>query len=63
MKTVEKYSKYRIDKFWFHNPTISISDVFDGYIARKKREATSLGAILDPTADKLLITCACLLIV
>ena len=38
------------------------SDVLDGYIARRTGQVTKLGSFLDPTADKLLITCACLLL-
>src|SRR6202789_2213444 len=32
------------------------TDAMDGYIARKRREVTPLGILLDPIADKLLIT-------
>ncbi len=39
-----------------------ISDVLDGYMARVKKQVTKLGAFLDPMADKLLITCACVLL-
>jgi len=42
---------------------MAISDGVDGYLARMKKMATKLGAFLDPVADKLLITCACLLLV
>jgi len=42
--------------------TMAVSDAIDGYLARRKRQVTKLGAFLDPTADKLLITCACLLL-
>jgi CDP-diacylglycerol--glycerol-3-phosphate 3-phosphatidyltransferase len=42
---------------------MAISDGIDGYLARTKKLATRLGAFLDPVADKLLITCACLLLV
>jgi len=38
------------------------SDVLDGYLARVKGQVTRLGSFLDPTADKLLIICACLLL-
>ena len=41
---------------------MAISDAIDGYLARKKKQVTKLGAFLDPIADKLLITCACLLL-
>lgn len=41
---------------------MAISDALDGYLARKKGQATKLGAFLDPMADKLLMTCACLLL-
>jgi CDP-diacylglycerol--glycerol-3-phosphate 3-phosphatidyltransferase len=41
---------------------MAVSDIFDGYYARKKKEITRLGSFLDPTADKLLMTCACLLL-
>jgi CDP-diacylglycerol--glycerol-3-phosphate 3-phosphatidyltransferase len=41
---------------------MAFSDAYDGYIARKKKQATPLGAFLDPTADKLLMACACVLL-
>lgn len=34
------------------------TDVMDGYIARKRHEITTLGILLDPIADKLLISAA-----
>lgn len=40
----------------------SISDALDGYIARHYQQATPLGALLDPLADKLLIGCGVLLL-
>jgi len=42
--------------------TMAVSDGVDGYLARTKKQITKLGALLDPIADKLLITCACLLL-
>lgn len=41
---------------------MAVSDVIDGYLARSKKQVTKLGAFLDPIADKLLMTCACLLL-
>lgn len=42
---------------------LSLSDAFDGYIARKKNQKTALGTILDPIADKLLISTALLILI
>jgi len=42
---------------------MAISDGLDGYLARRKKQITRLGSFLDPIADKLLITSACLLLV
>jgi CDP-diacylglycerol--glycerol-3-phosphate 3-phosphatidyltransferase len=41
---------------------MGISDGVDGFLARRKNQITKLGAFLDPIADKLLVTCACLLL-
>ncbi len=36
----------------------AVTDFFDGYIARKQGKVTRLGALLDPIADKLLMSAA-----
>lgn len=36
----------------------AVTDFFDGYIARKRNQMTRLGALLDPVADKLLMSAA-----
>jgi len=36
----------------------SVTDFFDGYIARQWKQKTMLGAIIDPLADKMLIIAA-----
>ena len=41
---------------------MAVSDALDGYWARKKKQVTALGAFLDPMADKLMITCACIVL-
>jgi len=41
---------------------MAVSDGIDGYLARAKGQITRLGEFLDPIADKLLITSACLLL-
>ena len=42
---------------------MAVSDALDGYLARRRQAVTQLGTFLDPLADKLLMTCACLLLV
>lgn len=41
---------------------MAVSDALDGYLARRHRQITRLGTFLDPVADKLLMTSACLLL-
>ena len=41
---------------------MAISDGVDGWLARRDQSESRVGAFLDPLADKLLITCACLLL-
>src|SRR2546422_10452825 len=36
----------------------ALTDLLDGYIARKRGQVTTLGILLDPVADKLLISSA-----
>lgn len=41
----------------------SITDWFDGYLARKWQQTTRFGAFLDPVADKVIVAAALVLIV
>ncbi len=41
---------------------MGLSDALDGFLARRLRAETPLGKFLDPVADKLLITCAVVLL-
>jgi CDP-diacylglycerol---glycerol-3-phosphate 3-phosphatidyltransferase len=41
----------------------AITDVLDGYLARKLNQISSLGAFLDPVADKLMVAVALVLLV
>src|SRR5438105_6850774 len=50
-----KYSNYLGLAIFF---VAAITDYFDGYFARKYNKMTRLGALLDPIADKLLMSAA-----
>jgi CDP-diacylglycerol--glycerol-3-phosphate 3-phosphatidyltransferase len=41
----------------------SITDLFDGYLARKWDVVSSLGKLLDPLADKLMVMCVMVMLV
>jgi CDP-diacylglycerol--glycerol-3-phosphate 3-phosphatidyltransferase len=36
----------------------SITDGLDGYLARKRAQITTMGMLLDPIADKIMVTAA-----
>jgi len=36
----------------------SITDGLDGYLARKRKQITTMGMLLDPIADKIMVTVA-----
>ncbi|MDP2892040.1 MAG: CDP-diacylglycerol--glycerol-3-phosphate 3-phosphatidyltransferase [Bacillota bacterium] len=64
------YMQYAFPLFGYWNHIValifmaaSITDALDGHYARKRREISEAGKLLDPVADKLLIAAAIILLV
>lgn len=45
--------------FWL----ASVTDILDGYLARKLKQSTPFGAFLDPVADKVMVSVALVILV
>lgn len=48
---------------WFVFTFAAVTDWFDGYLARKYESETVLGKLMDPLADKILVTTALIMLI
>ncbi|MCK4914055.1 MAG: CDP-alcohol phosphatidyltransferase family protein [Planctomycetes bacterium] len=58
-ETARNFMRYASVLLFF---IMAASDALDGFLARRKKQITTLGTFLDPAADKLLMAAACLLL-
>ncbi len=54
------YGDYLVNFCFCH---CTLTDTLDGYLARRRQEVTRVGKLLDPLADKLLVSAALLILV
>ena len=52
----ERPSSFELALAWFVFVAAMVTDIIDGWLARKWEIETKLGAFLDPMADKLMVT-------
>lgn len=55
-----KYHNYWAAAFYIF---LALSDLIDGYVARKHNQTSAAGAMLDPLADKLLVSAALIFLI